>query len=171
MSEFVLRRPLPGVDEYNKSLRQLGNDDEEAFILNASAAEKGDHDAILAMGWFYLNGIGVKANLEAATHWYRKAARRGDPLAFSSLGQIALIQRDYSEALLWLNRAANRGHARSKYYLGKLYWRGNGVKLDLKAARRFFSEAAANNVKEAQRVERFLNSLGRQKANHRVSEI
>jgi TPR repeat protein len=150
----------PGFREYNKSLKRLGNDDEEAFRLNAIAADEGMHDAVLAMGWFYLNGAGVEANLDEAIRWYKKAARFGDLRAFFSLGQIAYVQKDFDEAILWLKRSADKGHLRSKFYLGKLYWRGDGVDQDKKLARQFFAEAAAGNVFEAQRTERFLSFLG-----------
>jgi len=161
-SKLTLR--LPGADEYYKSLRQLDNDDRKAFQLNAVAAERGEHDAILAMGWFYLNGVGVNPSLPQAICWYKKAARQNDPLAFSSLGQIAILQRDFREAVYWLAKAAEKGHFRSKYFLGKLYWRGDGVEPDRKAARRLFADAASKNVREAKRIERFLAYLGRSKA-------
>ena len=149
------------IGQYNKSLRQLGNNDEEAFRLNAEAADHGMHDAILAMGWFYLNGVGVPADYGKATHWYKKAARTGDLSAFYSLGHIAWLQGDYDDALLWLNRAIEKGHSRSKYTLGRMYWAGKGVAKDRGHARKLFSEAAAASVLEAQRAERYLTYLGR----------
>jgi TPR repeat protein len=124
----------PGFREYNKSLKRLGNDDEEAFRLNVIAAEQGMHEAVLAMGWFYLNGAGVEADLGEAIRWYKKAARHGEVMAFFSLGQIAFSQKDFAEAILWLGRAAAKGHSRSKFYLGKLYWRGEGVEQNKKLA-------------------------------------
>jgi TPR repeat protein len=152
----------PWIGAYEKSLRQLGNIDGEAFRLNAIAADYGVHDAVLAMGWFYLNGVGVKPNVPAAIHWYKMAARTGDLSAFFSLGHIAYLERDYARALVWLNRAAKEGHPRSKYLLARMYWSGRGVELDRKHARRLLSEAAAANVVEAQRVERFLKYAGTQ---------
>jgi len=156
----ILPPRRPWIGAYNKSLRQLGNNDEEAFRLNAIAAENGMHDAILATGWFYLNGVGVEPDLDAARHWYRKAARSGDLSAFFSLGHIAYLERDYAEALVWLNRAAEKGHPRSKYLLARMYWRGRGVDCDRKHARGLLVKAAGLNVTEAQRAERFLTFLG-----------
>ena len=63
---------------YNHSLRLLDNDKSEAFRLNQIAAKEGMHDAVLAMGWFYLNGVGTDTDEEAALGWYRKSARQGD---------------------------------------------------------------------------------------------
>src|SRR5208283_3506668 len=74
---------------YNRSLRLIDNNDAEAFRLNCMAAENGMHDAVLAMGWFYLNGVGVEADEEEAIQWYRRSARQGEPRAMFSLGYIA----------------------------------------------------------------------------------
>jgi TPR repeat protein len=147
---------------YNRSLDYLRGDDvsknpEKAFALNAQAAESGHHDAVLSMGWFYLNGIGVAPDKTAAWHWYRKSARQGEPKAMYSLGYMAYMNRDYSDALRWFNRAVKAKHVRSLYWLGKLYWRGHGVDQDRKQALAFFEDAARAKVSEARRVLRFLN--------------
>jgi TPR repeat protein len=146
---------------YNHSLRQLDNNDDEAFRLNKIAAQNGMHDAVLAMGWFYLNGFGVEANQEEAIRWYRKSARQGDERAMFSLGQISYFEGDYDEALLWLKRASDKGHYRSDFWIGKLYWRGQGVDQDRKAANAYFARAAGKRLTEAQRVLRYLAFLAR----------
>ncbi|MDR3470460.1 MAG: tetratricopeptide repeat protein [Devosia sp.] len=152
---------------YNHSLRLLDNNDSEAFRLNQIAAQNGMHDAVLAMGWFYLNGVGVKADKEEAIRWYRKSARQGDERAMFSLGQIAYIARDYSEALLWFKRAADKGHCRSDFWIGKLYWRGQGVAQDRQVAHKHFVRASAEKLIEAQRVIRYLAFLARLKSSER----
>lgn len=118
------------------------------------------HDAILAMGWFYLNGVGIEASIPEALRWYKKAARTGDLSAFFSLGHIAYLECDFDEARLWFNRAAEEGHPRSKHLLAHMFWSGKGVPQDRKRARRLLAEAAAANVSEAQRTVRFLAYLG-----------
>ncbi len=142
---------------YNESLDLLqghgvAQDANRAFALNAEAARGGHADAVLAMGWFYLNGVGADRDIEKATKWYRESARRGEPKAMFSLGQIAYDGREFSDALQWFTRASEAGHARSLYWLGKLYWRGHGVERDHKRAKRLFHEAATRKVKEAQRL-------------------
>jgi TPR repeat protein len=109
---------------YNRSLRLIDHNDAEAFRLNHIAAEDGIHDAVLAMGWFYLNGVGVKANEDEAIRWYRRSARQGEPRAMFSLGYIAHFRKDYSEALKWFEQALRKNHHRSGFWLGKMYWRG-----------------------------------------------
>jgi TPR repeat protein len=146
---------------YNESLDLLqghgvAKDERRAFALNAEAAYGGHADAVLAMGWFYLNGVGVERDIDQARKWYRKSARRGQQKAMFSLGQIAYDERHFSDALNWFTRASKAGHVRSLYWLGKLYWRGHGVEHDKKQAITFFHRAASNKVAEAQRVLRFL---------------
>jgi TPR repeat protein len=51
---------------YNHSLKLLGNDEAEAFRLNLLAAQNGMRDAVLAMGWLYLNGVGIERDEDAA---------------------------------------------------------------------------------------------------------
>src|SRR4051812_40105707 len=102
---------------YNQSLKYLQGqgapkDEPQAFTLNAEAARLGDSDAILAMGWFYLNGVGMERNIDRARKWYRDSARHGDTRAMFSLGQIAHDQGEDSEALLWFRRASVAGHRR-----------------------------------------------------------
>lgn len=145
---------------YNESLDLLNGDgvpknERRAFALNAEAAHGGHGDAVLAMGWFYLNGVGIERDIERARKWYRESARRGEPKAMFSLGQIAYDEKDFSDALTWFTRASDAGHARSFYWMGKLYWRGDGVEKDRRRAMGCFHRAATNKVKEAQRLLRF----------------
>ena len=103
---------------YNESLKYLDGqgarkDPAEAFRLNVLAADEGMHDAVLAMGWFYRNGVGVDLDIEESKRWYRKSARQKDPRAMFSLGEIFYDERDYDEALIWFQRAIDAGHARS----------------------------------------------------------
>jgi TPR repeat protein len=132
-------------------------DPQESFLLNAQAAESGMRDAVLAMGWFYLNGIGVEQDIEEAKRWYKKSARQGDPRAMFSLGQMAYDERDYKGALVWFRRAADKDHARSLFWIGKLSWRGHGIAPDKKQAMTLFQKAAAAKVPEARRVLRFMS--------------
>ena len=147
---------------YNRSLESLNGqhaqeDPRKSFLLNSQAADSGMRDAVLAMGWFYLNGVGVEQDSEQARRWYKKSARQGDSRAMFSLGQMAYDERDYVDAEVWFRRANDKGHARSLFWLGKLCWRGDGVSKDRKQAMALFQKAAANKVPEARRVLRFLS--------------
>jgi uncharacterized protein len=151
---------------YNRSLDFLNGrgemkDPSEAFRLNSKAAERGFHDAVLAMGWYYLNGIGVPQDLDLARYWYTKSARSGEPKAMFSLGQMAYSAREWEAALRWFAKAADKGHARSLFWIGKLRWRGNGIDKDRREAMALFQRAADAKVLEAKRALRCL-SKGRE---------
>src|SRR5687767_7382393 len=95
-----------GAADYEVSLGyltgQIGRKDLRAsFRWNQRSARTGYHDAQLAMGWFFHNGVGVRQDLEKARTWYEIAARRRDPRAWFSLGQLAFDQREFVEALSW----------------------------------------------------------------------
>ncbi len=147
---------------YNRSLEYLTGehvevDAQKAFEFNAKAAQEGYHDAVLAMGWFYLNGIGVEKDIHEARTWYRKSARQGDKRAFYSLGYISYVQQNYHDARVWFERASQQGHAKSLYWLGKLYYKGYGVEHDQKKGFTLFHQAAKRKIPSAQRVLRWLN--------------
>ncbi|MFT3838856.1 MAG: tetratricopeptide repeat protein [Myxococcaceae bacterium] len=149
---------------YNRSLDFLegdgvARDEQKAFELNAEAARLGDRDAVLAMGWFYNHGVGVEQNDVESRRWYRLAARHGSPMAMFSLGAIAYEHGDFEEALKWLRRAVDAGHTRAHFWLGKLYWRGEGLEEDRKRAIRLFETAAEGKLPVAQRFLRMLPRL------------
>lgn len=148
---------------YNKHLdcfdgKGVPQDDEKSFLLLQQAADAGYADAILGMGWHYLNGVGVEKDIEEAKVWYKKSARMREPKAMFSLGQTAYDEKSWSDAKIWFKRASDLGHHRSLYWLGKLYWRGRGVELDQRKGKALWQEAADRKVDEAQRTIRMLFS-------------
>ncbi len=147
---------------YNQSLALLNGDgvqknDGASFELNVKAAEYGHHDALLAMGWYYLNGVGVEECISQAEYWYKKSAKQKEPRAMFSLGQINYYLKNFSESYKWFCRAEKLGHNRSIYWQAKLYWRGHGVECNKNRAIKLFNIAASKKVKEAQRVIRWIN--------------
>jgi len=147
---------------YDQSLNYLGENGQpedyaKAFSLNAKAAALGLPDAILAMGWFYSNGFGTPCDLQQAERWYRRSARLGDPKAMFSLGQIAYDEKSFEAARQWFEMAHKHGRTRALYWLGKLYWRGQGVTQDRVKAMKLFEQAARANDYEAMRLMRFMN--------------
>ena len=146
--------------QYNRSLDYLDGrggpqDDAHAFQLCEQAAAGGYRDAVLAMGWHYLNGVGVAPNAEEAERWYQRSARQREPRAMFSLGQIAYAGGRPEVAMTWFQRAAGDGHARSFYWMAKLYWRGDGVDPDRRKAEALIQQAAARREPEARRFLRY----------------
>lgn len=156
---------------YNESLALLeghgvAKDERRSFELNQTAARGGHADATLAMGWYYLNGVGVERSARDAINWYRRSARKGEPRAMFSLGFIAYGQGDWGDAHIWFRRAADAGHHRALFWLGKLHWRGRAVPKSQSEAMRLIHLAARKRVPDATRALRwltFLNKLAQRK--------
>ena len=104
------------------------------------------------MGWFFHNGFGVRRDLKKARTWYEIAARRRDPRAWFSLGQLAFDQLEFVEALSWFRRAVRSEHPRSAYYLGRMYLEGLGVTRDPSKAAELLRAASQLGVKPAGRL-------------------
>jgi len=151
---------------YNESLallegRGIKKDETRSFEINRTAALEGHGDAVLAMGWFYINGVGVERSISEAITWYRRSARRGEPRAMFSLGLIAYEQKDWHDALTWFRRSADAGHHRSIFWIGKLRWRGHCVQQSRCEAMRLFHQAAQKKVPDATRALRWLTTLNK----------
>lgn len=160
--------PLPmNFDQlYNESLallegKGIQKNEQRSFEINRKAAVEGHADATLAMGWFYLNGVGVARSISDAITWYRRSARRGEPRAMFSLGFIAYEQKDWCDALTWFRRAADSGHHRSLFWIGKLHWKGRAVTQSRSEAMRLFHLAAKKRVPDATRALRWLTALNK----------
>lgn len=151
---------------YNESLallegKGIQKNEQRSFEINCRAAGEGHADATLAMGWFYINGVGVERSISDAITWYRRSARRGESRAMFSLGFIAYEQKDWAEALTWFRRAADAGHHRSLFWLGMLHWRGRAVAQSRSEAMRLIHLAAQKKVPDATRALRWLTALNK----------
>jgi pentatricopeptide repeat protein len=73
-----------------------------------------------------------------------------------SLGSIACEEGKFEEAMQWFESAVKEGHARSIYWIAKLYWRGLGTGRDRHHAESLLEQAAVRRVPEAKRALRFL---------------
>ena len=88
------------------------------------AAEEGDIDATIYLGWCYSSGREVSQNKTEAMVWYRLAAAKGSVDAQLALGWMYYIgegsRRDLSEAASWYQIAANQGSRRATRMLRKI---------------------------------------------------
>ncbi len=142
---------------YNQSLaclegKGVPKDESRSFIMCAEAAAAGHADATLAMGWHYLNGVGVQEDLQLAEQWYKKSSRKGEARAMFSLGQMAYARRDFDEASTWFERGLANGHARSGCWLAKVLWRRAESARDRQKAIGLLNRSASLKVREAGRL-------------------
>ncbi len=60
------------------------------------------------------------------------------------------VPQDYAEAVKWLRKAAEQGHAKAQFNLGLMYRKGQGVPQDYAKALQWFRKAAEQGVAKAQ---------------------
>ncbi len=77
-------------------------------------------------------------------------AEAGDLEAQNTLGNELTNRGEFSEALIWYDRAAARGFAPAQFNLGLVYELGRGVKIDLRQAFRYYLLAAEQGFLPAQ---------------------
>ena len=173
---------------------------ERSVKLNSlrEAAERGDAEAQFRLGDIYYEGKEVSQDHSEALKWFRKAAEQGHAGALSHelyqkailpeaaeqgdaeaqfrLGSIYYQGRgvplDHSEALKWLRKAAEQGHAgalshelyqkvvlreaaergdiEAQFRLGSIYYQGRGVSLDYSEALKWLRKAAERGHADAQ---------------------
>ena len=118
----------------------------EAVKYYRQAAEKGNADAQLQLGYCYETGKGLAENATEAFKWYRKAAEQGNRIAQSNLSNCYKngigITKDYNEAVKWARKSADQGYSRGQNQLGNLYYFGQGVEKDYTEAARWFLKSA-----------------------------
>lgn len=80
--EYAMMQIAAQLDEHgtasNESLKKV-------FMLTKEAADQGSSKAMLALGWMYHDGSGVKRNLKQSVHYYHMASRKGSMASLLAL--------------------------------------------------------------------------------------
>lgn len=114
--------PNPG--ERTADMAWMRSDYSQALTILRPAAERGEPWAQLRMGFLYEKGFGVEKDTREAVDWYRKAARQtgtggwAEGKMIGALGRPGYFNQN-SDALL------------AQYWIGHIYFRGDGVTRDL----------------------------------------
>jgi TPR repeat protein len=123
----------------------------DAIGFMRRAASQGFPAALLDMGRFYLNGVGVPRDVTAALTWYRRAAEAGHILGRRlileqyALGRFGRVRQRLARALLPL----------SSLYVWLRYrvispWSAEGFAYDYNAVRRAAARSASPPAKVSQ---------------------
>ena len=158
--------------------RGVERNDAVAIRWYGQAAGQKEPRAEYAIGKLYEEGNGVERNYERALAWYRKAAAReyaeaeakvlrhdefvqalplakeGDAMAQSEVGDAYThgdgVGQDYTKALEWYLKAADKQNASAEHGLGDAYYNGRGVARDRTEAARWYRKAAERGYATAQ---------------------
>jgi TPR repeat protein len=85
-----------------------------------------------------------------------RAAPPKDAPSMFERARIACERAAFEEALTWFQRASAAGHTRSFYWMAKLYWRGQGVRPNLRMAELLLQQGAAQKDPACCRAVRLL---------------
>ncbi len=94
----------------------------EARTSYTKAAEAGDIEAQVSLGWLLATGLNPPELAEART-WWTRAAEAGHTEAQDNLGRLLVTEFDppeLAEARTWWTRAAGAGHTDAQFNLGVL---------------------------------------------------
>ncbi len=121
--------------------------------LMKNAAAWGVPQALHAMGYIYHTGVAGTRDYNLSLEWYRKAGAKGLADAYVQSGQIQeqglAGTKDIPSAIKDYTQAAELFNAAGMYYLGLIYFNGNGVTVDKNKGRRWLQQAADLGLKEA----------------------
>ena len=94
------------------------------------------------LAMYYQEGNGCKINQTLAKKYFVLSAAQGNSNAQYMLGNIYRKELNFKKAVEVYEKAAKQDHFWGQYYLGRMYFLGEGVKADSKMAFKWYSKAA-----------------------------
>jgi TPR repeat protein len=138
---------IAGIEAYNKK------DFATAFRLLKGAADAGDSDGQVNLGYLYARGHGVEENQKEALRLYLLSARQNNAEGMNAVGYKYWfgtgIDPDIKQAVHWFCRAAVSGDPRGLNNLGILHSRGEGVPRDVEEFRGLWRQSAERGNPQA----------------------
>lgn len=111
------------------------------------AAELGEVQAMVALGFLYLAEDSPLHDEVISAQWFGRAAEKGDSEGMYEYGSCYLagrgVEQDFARSAYWFARAAELGCPLSQFELGVQYCEGEGVPENVSKAMELFEKAAA----------------------------
>ena len=125
-----------------------------AVAWHRNSAEAGYPRAMTNLAYLYSIGEGVEKDLDISTAWYKEAAELNSASAIYAVAAYTLngtggIEQNESEGVRLLLEAAELGHKRAMYVVGKRYENGDGLGYDIDQAIYWYNESAKLGEEEA----------------------
>lgn len=120
---FILLLSLCGLS----TLYVIKKNPKQTLKYYIKAAEQGDYNAELHLGYMYYKGEGTRKNVSQALIWIDKAAEHGLPEAQAFLGRLyytggqGRLKNPYM-AFKWFRLAAKQGYAEGQWGLGRILY-------------------------------------------------
>jgi TPR repeat protein len=131
---------IEGIESYNNGIFNL------AFRLLKTAADLGDSDAQVNLGYMYARGQGTKADQAEAMRLYRLSADSGNGEGMNAIAYKYTygtgVPIDMKMAVRWYCRAIAQGNPRALNNLGLLHAQGVGIAFDMDEALDLWRQSA-----------------------------
>lgn len=119
-------------------------------ILNADDMNITVAVAMTSLGLCYERGLGTHKNIDEALRLYKKAADLGDANAMFRIGHLMLstpeLNGDYSNARIYILRAARKEHLSAMLTMGNFAINGRGMQKNPDDAIRWYKRAVATDI-------------------------
>ena len=143
------------IKELNSKLRNKDATNKEALRWFHKAAEEGDAQAQLNLGFVYMNAHGVMQSDKEALRWWSKAAEQGNAMAQNNVGLMFSsgrgVSQNLSEALKWYRMGAAKGFGEAQLNLAKCLHEGNGTDRNMEEAEKWCRLAVKQGNIKAQK--------------------
>jgi TPR repeat protein len=140
LAQDVAPAVVTAIEAYNRG------DVPSAFRLLKPAADAGDSDAQVNLGYLYARGQGVAENQQEAMRLYLLSAKQGNAEGMNAVGfkyrYGTGVKIDLPRAVHWFCRAAVSGDPRGLNNLAIMYYQGQGVERDVEEARNLWRQSA-----------------------------
>lgn len=127
----------------------LNGDTQTALPLLETLAKEGDVEAMVLLGWAYLNGFGVPQNITVAKTHLSNAVAAGSVEGAFYIGRALGMEGNFSAAIEHYRLAAEHDYAPAWFRLGLAYRDGRGVGQDIDQAYKFLTLAATSRHRMA----------------------
>jgi TPR repeat protein len=109
-----------------------------------------DDSVLYILGKSYYKGVSEEPTEKKVKRGVEEYGSRGNEDLKTRANVI--LKQDYSKALFFLEKSAEKGNHGAQYHLGEMYHHGYGVKVDLGRARKLYDKAATGNEEYAYKV-------------------
>ncbi len=140
-----MKNPSDRISEAAR-LRRLGQSQSDrgagskAFLSLLAAANLGDEEAQVYVGYDYAYGITRRVNVDEALRWWKRAYRQGSWAAAFNLGMFFRDAKQWAKPLKWFERAVHAGDDDGLIEIAKIHLRYAG---DRTAGLRYLKLAVA----------------------------
>lgn len=126
-------------------------DKARAEQLYKIAAEKGNAHAYGNLGYIYKNKYyddhkSNEAYIQKAIEYFTKGAEMDNTRCINALGDIAITNEDYKEAIKWYEKSLAKGDATAKILIGNMYLQGLGYDQDSEKGFKLLKEGTASRT-------------------------